>query len=71
MKPRRNGKSILPSLLKQYGFDKAAPKKEETIIIYFDEADALCKHIESFPVPIIKSGEIFTYSTKEKADEKI
>jgi len=63
MKARRNGKSILPSLLKQYGFDKAEPNKEETVIIIFDED---VYDIANFPTPIIKSGEVFTYSTPIK-----
>lgn len=60
---RRQGKSVLPKLLKEFGFDKAAPKKEESVYIVFDEGDAICQHIAKFPVPIFKSGEIFTYST--------
>ena len=65
MKPRRDGKSVLPQLLKEFGFDKAAPKREETVIIIFDEL----KDIDGIPTPIIKSGQIFTYSTPCKDKE--
>jgi len=75
---RRQGKSVLPKLLKEFGFDKYKPENEGKTIIIFNEFDEnMMNH--DFIKPIIKSGEIFTYSTtfneavatksKEKPDE--
>ena len=62
---RRNGKSVLPKLLKEFGFDEYKPKSEETISIIFDE-HTLDAANYLFIEPKIKAGEIFEFSTKEK-----
>lgn len=59
IKHRRDGKSALPQRF--IGFDLGS--KDKSVAIIFDEDGAIYNHIQSFPVPIIKSGEIFTYST--------
>jgi hypothetical protein len=61
---RRQGKSVLPKLLKEFGFDKYNPEDEGKTIIIFNEVEGL--DLSSLPTPIIKSGEIFTYSTLNK-----
>jgi molybdopterin/thiamine biosynthesis adenylyltransferase len=57
MKARCQGKSILPELLKQYGFDKAESGKEKTVVIIFDELRHIC--------------EIRTYSTDNTEEDLI
>lgn len=54
---RSSGKSVLPKLLKEFGFDEAQPKKEGTVIIIFDDE----------PSPSIY--EAITAKAKQKPDE--
>lgn len=56
--PRRQGKSVLPKLLKEFGFDKAEPKKEETIIIIFDDEPSPALYQTIAPKPKQKPDKI-------------
>jgi thymidine kinase len=55
--PRRKGKSVLPKLLKEFGFDKEKNKGQEITCIVFDEAENFDESIFKDLKPIIKEFE--------------
>lgn len=57
---RRQGKSVLPNLLKEIGWDKGDPEGDKTVVhIIVNELDGV-KWEDLLKIkPIIKSGEVF------------